>query len=97
MAWMWLIVLVLIVAAIVVKVRRSSHIFIIRQNPVNRPENSPLRRALTPDNRSGEVEHMVSCEYCEVYVPVSEVVERSGKFFCCREHSVAYFSHRHTS
>ena len=40
---------------------------------------------------------MVSCEFCEVYVPVSEAVERSGKIFCSHEHSVAYFARKRSS
>ncbi len=104
MAWMWLLVLVLVIVAIVVKLRRSSRIFIIRHNPFEsaRQEQSQSEIPQSPfsqENRysSGEVEHMVCCEYCELYVPVSEAVERSGKIFCCREHGVAYFSEKRSS
>ena len=52
---------------------------------------------ITSDPRWSEVEKMVSCEFCEVYVPVSEAVERSGKIFCSHEHSVAYFARKRSS
>ena len=104
MAWMWLLVLVLVIVAIVVKVRRNSRIFIIRHNPFEsaRQEQSQAdipQPPLFSENRhsSGEVERMVCCEYCEVYVPVSEAVERSGKIFCCHEHGAAYFSEKSPS
>ena len=102
MGWMWLLVLVLVIVAVIAKIRRSSRIFIIRQNPVNRPENErfraePSRPPLSSEYRTGEVERMVCCEYCEVYIPVSEAVERSGKIFCCREHGIAYFSRKQSS
>ncbi len=104
MAWMWLLVLVLIIVAIIVKIRRSARIFIIRQNPFNQTRhdysgNGSPRHPLSSAASSspGEVERMVCCEFCEVYVPVSEAVERSGKIFCCHEHSVAYFSRKHSS
>lgn len=104
MAWMWLLVLVLVIVAIVVKLRRNSRIFIIRQDPFesSRHEQSQAETPQPPlfsEKRysSGEVERMVCCEYCEVYVPVSEAVERSGKIFCCREHGAAYFSEKSPS
>ncbi len=104
MAWMWLLVLVLIIVAIIVKIRRSARIFIIRQNSFDQPRhdysgNSSQRQPLSSaaSSPSGEVERMVCCEFCEVYVPVSEAVERSGKIFCCHEHSEAYFSRKHSS
>lgn len=104
MAWMWLLVLVLVIVAIVVKLRRNSRIFIIRHNPFEsarqeQPQADIYQPPLFSENRhsSGEVEHMVCCEYCEVYVPVSEAVERSGKIFCCHEHGVAYFSEKRSS
>lgn len=104
MAWMWLLVLVLVIVAVVVKIRQSLRVFIIRQNPFSRTQdnhpsgNSP-RQPLSSSGKysSGEVEKMVSCEFCEVYVPVSEAVERSGKIFCCHEHGVAYFARKRSS
>ena len=104
MAWMWLLVLVLVIVAVVVKIRQSLRVFIIRQNPFgrtqdNHPSNNSPRQPLSSSgkNSSGEVEKMVSCEFCEVYVPVSEAVERSGKIFCSHEHSVAYFARKRSS
>ena len=55
------------------------------------------KKELKEKKVSGEVEKMVSCEFCEVYVPVSEAVERSGKIFCSHEHSVAYFARKRSS
>lgn len=101
MGWMWLLVLVLVIVAVIAKIRRSSRIFIIRQNPFeqaqeqfrnNASRQPPLYSA--QNHSSGEVERMVCCELCEVYVPVSEAVERSGKVFCCHEHGKAYFSRK---
>ncbi len=102
MGWMWLLVLVLVIVAVIVKLRRNSHIFIIRHNPAShsqneRSRNDSSRATLASDYQTGEVERMVCCEYCEVYIPVSEAIERSGKIFCCREHSVAYFSQKQSS
>lgn len=97
MGWMWLLLFVLVIAAIVAKLRRSSRIFIIRQNfrhgenPFQNPTPPPPRPHI---QRRGEVEHMVCCEECGIYIPVSEALEHSGKIFCCREHSATYFSKR---
>lgn len=105
MAWMWLLVLVLVVVAVVVKVRRHFRLFVIRQSPFHpmhedaRFRDHGARQPLSSSmsDTSGEVERMVCCEFCEVYVPVSEAVERSGKIFCCREHGIAYFSRKQAS
>lgn len=100
MGWMWLLVLVLVIVAVIVKIRRNARIFIIRQNPFeqaqdgrfsNRTSQQPPLYS-TQNRSSGEAERMVCCELCEVYVPVSEAVERSGRIFCCHEHGKAYFS-----
>lgn len=94
MAWMWLLVLVLVVVAVIVKLRRSSRIFIIRQH-LQRSE-SPFQNPPSPSRphiqRRDEVEHMVCCEECGIYIPDSEALVHSGKIFCCREHKAAYFS-----
>lgn len=104
MAWMWLLVLILVIIAVAVKIRQYLRVFIIRQNPFNQTKdsyssNNSAHQPLSSSRQyfSSDVEKMVSCEFCEVYVPVSEAVERSGKIFCCREHSVAYFSRKHSS
>lgn len=96
MGWMWLLIIALVIAAIIAKLRRSSRIFIIRQN-FQHGEN-PFQNASPPPRphiqRRGEVEQMVCCEECGIYIPDSEALEHSGKIFCCREHSAAYFSSR---
>ena len=92
---MWLLIIALVIAAIIAKLRRSSRIFIIRQN-FQHGEN-PFQNASPPPSRPhiqrrGEVEHMVCCEECGIYIPASEALEHSGKIFCYREHSAIYFS-----
>lgn len=96
MGWMWLLVLVLVVVAIIVKVRRSSRIFFIRQNfhPGENPFQDPSLPSRPHITRRDEVEQMVCCEECGIYVPASEAWTHSGKIFCCQEHSVTYFSRR---
>lgn len=102
MGWMWLLVLVLVIVAVIAKIRRNSHIFIIRQNNPFQQAQEQFRnttsrqppRYSTQNCSSHDAERMVCCELCEVYVPVSEAVERSGKVFCCQEHSKAYFSRK---
>ena len=94
MGWMWLLIIGLVIAAIIAKLRRSSRIFIIRQN--FRHGENPFQNASPPPRphlqRRGEVEQMVCCEHCGIYIPASEALEHSGKIFCCREHSAAYYS-----
>ena len=94
MAWMWLLVLVLVIVAVIVKLRRSSRIFIIRQHLQRgeSPFHDPSPSSRPPIQRRDEVERMVCCEECGIYIPDSEALVHSGKIFCCREHRTAYFS-----
>lgn len=96
MGWMWLLLIVIVIAAIVAKLRRSSRIFIIRQNFQHgeNPFQSPSTPERPPIQRPGEVEKMVCCDECGIYIPSSEALVHSGKVFCCREHSAAHFSKR---
>ena len=82
MGWMWLLIIALVIAAIIAKLRRSSRIFIIRQN-FQHGEN-PFRNASPPPRphiqRRGEVEQMVCCEECGIYIPDSEALNIPEKF-----------------
>ena len=85
MTWlMWLLVIVLIIAAVVHKIRRSARIVVFRQ------ENGQIRaddRRRVHGYRTTNVEQMVSCAQCGLYIPASEAVYRTGKVYCCEEHS----------
>lgn len=92
MTWlMWLLVFVLVVAAIAAKIKRSARIVIFRN------EDGPFRTENfgAQDNdsrqvhglRNSNVEQMLACSKCGVYVPASEALFRSGKVYCCEEHT----------
>lgn len=71
MGWMWLLIIALVIAAIIAKLRRSSRIFIIRQN-FQHGENPFQNTSPSPRphiQRRGEVEHMVCCVECGIYIP----------------------------
>lgn len=88
MSWfVWLLVFVLIIAAVVVKIKRSARIIIFRHEDTRtRTREDDHRRV--EGFRSSNVEQMVSCAKCGVYIPASEAVFRTGKVYCCEEHSV---------
>jgi hypothetical protein len=85
MTWlMWLLVFVLIVAAVVVKIKRSARIVVFRSESGRvQVDNSRQIRGF----RTSNVEQMVSCTKCGIYVPASDAVFRTGKVYCCEEHS----------
>lgn len=88
MSWlMWLAVIVLVIAAIVAKVRRAG-IVVLRANVPG-----PGHR----DDRSGKTEaaaeRMLRCDHCSVYIPESEAIRRGDGVFCCHEHGLRHFPH----
>jgi len=87
---MWLLVFVLVIAAVVARIKRSARIVIIRN------EDGQFRADPAADEtasrqvhglRNSNVEQMLACARCGVYVPASEAVFRTGKVYCCEEHS----------
>ena len=86
MTWLvWLLVFVLIIAAIVAKIKRSARVVIFRSEDASaHAGNNKQVRGL----RSSNVEQMVSCVKCGLYVPASEAVFRTGKVYCCEEHGM---------
>ncbi len=92
MTWlMWLLVFILVIAAVVARIKRSARIVIFRSEEGRfRPDQFG-----TPDNenrqvhglRNSNVEQMLACARCGVYIPASEAVFRTGKVYCCEEHS----------
>ena len=86
MSWvLWLLVCVLVIAAIVVKIRRAARIIIFKEPPQQNSyaQDSPRVEGV----RTSNVEQMVSCAKCGVYVPASEAIFRTGKVYCCEEHT----------
>lgn len=80
MNWlMWLAVIALVIAAIVVKIRRAG--FVVLRTGMTMPPEKPAPGA----------ERMLRCEHCSLYIPESEAVHRSGAVFCCQEHGLSHF------
>ncbi|NLC24958.1 hypothetical protein NB640_07005 [Oxalobacter vibrioformis] len=93
MTWlMWLLVFVLVIAAIVAKIKRSARIVIFRNEDgrfrADKFGNDENDQRQVHGLRSSNVEQMLACARCGVYVPASEAVFRTGKVYCCEEHSV---------
>ncbi|MCL1887201.1 MAG: hypothetical protein FWG01_04650 [Betaproteobacteria bacterium] len=85
MSWLiWLLFFVLVIAAVAAKIKRSARVIIFRgeDRPVH-PDDSRQVQGF----RSSNVEQMVSCSKCGIYVPASEAVFRTGKVYCSEEHS----------
>lgn len=80
--WMWLLVFILVIAAIVSKLKRSGRFIIMKSH-----EGTHFQR-----DKNTEVEHMISCDHCGIYVPDSEAVRRREKVFCSKDHSIKHFS-----
>lgn len=50
----------------------------------------PAGRSASNSNQSASRgETMLSCDYCQVYFPASEVVSRGEQNYCCTEHADA--------
>ena len=84
MTWLvWMLVIVLVIAAVVTKIRRSTRVIVIRGDggPINMDSFHP-----TGSLSGAGMEKMVSCARCGIYVPTSEAVFRSGKVYCSEEH-----------
>lgn len=80
MSWLvWLAVIVLVIAAIIAKIRRAG-IVVLRPNMPGREPNS-----------GAGAERMLRCEHCSVYIPESEAVYRSDAVFCSQEHGLRHF------
>ena len=93
MTWlMWLLVFVLVIAAIVAKIKRSARIVIFRNDdgPFHADKSAPDENNSRQVHgfRSSNVEQMLACARCGLYVPASEAVFRTGKVYCCEEHSI---------
>ncbi len=87
MSWlMWLLLFVLVIAAIVAKIKRSARIVVFRSEDMHIRADEAQRRRVE-GLRSSNVEQMVSCARCGIYVPASEAIFRTGKVYCCEEHS----------
>ena len=80
----WLLVIVLVIAAVVTKIKRSTRVVVFRSDggPINMDSIRPTG-SLTGEG----VEKMVSCARCGIYIPTSEAVFRTGKVYCSEEHS----------
>lgn len=78
----WLIVVIVVIAAVIVKIKRSSRFIVMR---IGEQEPPATRKA-----PGGEVEHMSGCALCGLYIPDSEAIQWQGKTFCCREHAQQY-------
>ncbi len=88
MGWlMWLLVIALVIAAIIAKIKRSARIVVFR-NEDGRIRVDGHDRPQPHDQGSSSVERMVSCAQCGIYIPTSEAVFRTGKVYCCEEHSI---------
>ena len=58
----------------------------LREPGKSSPSSAPPSSAGAPG--SGEVESMLRCDHCGVFVPASEAVKAqdSGRSYCCDEH-----------
>jgi uncharacterized protein len=90
MTWLvWLLVIVLVIAAVITKIKRSTRVVIIRDNskPIHMDSARPDNTRSVEGFRSAGAEKMVSCARCGIYIPMSEAFFRSGNVYCCEEHS----------
>ncbi|MCM1511618.1 MAG: hypothetical protein NC112_00640 [Oxalobacter formigenes] len=90
---LWLLLIVLVIAAVVAKIKRAARVVIFRAEDLRRQQErmqagewpkDPERRV--QGMRSSNVEQMVACASCGVYVPASEAFFYRGKVYCCEEH-----------
>jgi uncharacterized protein len=93
MTWlMWLLFFVLVIVAIMARIKRSARIIIFRSEDerfrAGKSGAGEDDRRQVHGFRSSNVEQMVACARCGVYVPASEAVFRTGKVYCCEEHSI---------
>ncbi len=86
---MWLLVIVLIIAAIIAKIKRSARVVIFKNDDFHNAKANHQNdfNQRVQGLRNSNVEQMVSCDKCGIYVPASEVIFREGKVYCCEEHS----------
>ncbi|WP_394778456.1 PP0621 family protein [Undibacterium sp.] len=72
----WLVLFVVVILALKKKVQTVA---------------SPAREQQAPPPPAGssgrDVEAMVCCAACQVYVPASEAVHRGQQVYCCKEHA----------
>ncbi|MDR0934114.1 MAG: hypothetical protein LBM56_03380 [Burkholderiaceae bacterium] len=88
MSWlMWLLLVVLVIAAIIAKIRRSARIIVFRSENMQSPPSHGGGDRQVHGLRNSNVEQMVSCATCGIYVPASEAIFRTGKVYCCEEHT----------
>ena len=84
---MWLLLIVLIIAAIIAKIKRSARVVVFKSEDFHKQANDQnIFNQRVQGLRNTNVEQMVSCEKCGIYVPASEVIFREGKVYCCEEH-----------
>lgn len=81
----WLLLIVLVIAAIVAKIKRSARIVVFRTDETGHIRADDSRRV--SGLRGSNVEQMVSCAQCGIYFPASEAVFRGGKVYCCEDHA----------
>lgn len=84
---MWLLLFVLVIAAVAARIKRAARIVVFRHDPGQAQQDAGFGKQVH-GFRSSNVEQMVSCVTCGVYVPASEAFFHRGKVYCCEEHSV---------
>lgn len=82
---MWLLLFVLVIAAVAAKIRRAARVFVFRNDPARMQPDGIFGKQVHGFRRSN-VEQMVACASCGVYVPASEAFFHRGKVYCCQEH-----------
>lgn len=82
---MWLLLFVLVIAAVVARIKRAARIVVFRNDDIRMQPDEGFGRQVHGFRRSN-VEQMVACETCGVYVPASEAFFYRGKVYCCQEH-----------
>ena len=78
----WILVIILVVAAIIVRLKRSSHFIFVKRQHLG------FRKNHSRQNKTDDGETMVRCEHCGIYIPASEAVRHGGKAYCSKEHSL---------
>ena len=81
----WVLVIILVVAAVIVKLKRSNHFLLIKMHGFNSRKETSLQ------SKTADGEAMVCCEHCGIYIPDSEAIRRGRKVFCSKEHSLKAF------
>lgn len=82
---MWLLLFVLVIAAVVARIRRAARVVVFRNDSARMQQDEGFGRQVH-GFRSSNVEQMVACASCGVYVPASEAFFHRGKVYCCQEH-----------